>query len=399
VERTLGQWLRLQWIVSLALLPATLMLFQQFSLLAPLANLIAIPWVSVTVVPLTLLAVLVGLLNPSAQAGLLKIAELTMDWLWGYLAWLSNLSWASLPWPAPPLWSLGFALPGLILLLAPRGLPGRWLGGILCLPLLYFPKAAPAPGEVWFSLLDVGPGLAAVVRTATHTLVYDTGPRWSAGFDAGRSAVLPSLRQQGVTSVDTLILSHADNAHVGGTRTLLEQLEVAQVLTSSLVAVPVAGAQPCREGQEWRWDGVRFRLLHPPVVGKFSGDNASCVLLVEGKAGSILLPGDSGSAAQAALVKRYGDALAVQVLVAPHHGTREEVLTSFLTHVNPRYVLFSTGSDNRYPTAETGLYYRQTGATVLDTAQHGCISFRITARQALIPELYRQQVRRYWHIP
>jgi competence protein ComEC len=264
---------------------------------------------------------------------------------------------------------------------------------------LYFPKAAPAPGEVWFSLLDVGPGLAAVVRTATHTLVYDTGPRWSVGFDAGRSAVLPFLLQQRVTRVDTLILSHADNAHLGGTRSLLEQLEVGQVLTSSLVAVPVAGAQPCREGQGWSWDGVRFRLLHPSGAGEFSGDNASCVLLVEGKTGRVLLPGDSESAAQAVLVKRYGNALAASVLVAPHHGTRKEELPSFLTNVNPRYVLFSTGSDSRYPTAETTLYYRQTGATVLDTAQHGCITFHITARQALIPTLYRQQVRRYWHTP
>jgi competence protein ComEC len=199
--------------------------------------------------------------------------------------------------------------------------------------------------------------------------------------------------------VDTLMLSHADNAHVGGTRALLQRLEVAQVLTSSLIAVPVAGAQPCREGQQWRWNGVRFRLLHPPAAGKFSGDNASCVLLVEGKAGRILLPGDSESAAQAALVKRYGNALAAEVLVAPHHGTRKETLPSFLSHVNPRYVLLSTGSDNRHATAEATQYFRQSGHTVVDTAQHGCITFRITARQALIPERYRQQVRRYWHIP
>jgi competence protein ComEC len=289
-----------------------------------------------------------------------------------------------------------------LLLLAPKGLPGRWLGLVLCLPLLYFPAARPAPDGFWFTLLDVGQGLAAVIRTHRHTLVYDTGPRLGARFDAGRAALLPYLRQQGLRRIDTLIVSHADSQHTGGVRSLLERVPVTKVLTSSPVEVPIKGAGSCRDGIEWWWDGVHFRLLHPPEDSRLFGNDASCVLWVAGEAGRVLLPGDIERTAEATLVARYGDQLSAQILVAPHHGHRDLSLSAFIDAVHPRYVLFSTGYKNRfgYPKPETVTRYSRNDAIIMDTAQHGAITFYVDGHPSeLKPTSYRQLARRYWHTP
>jgi competence protein ComEC len=398
-REALRSWLGLQLAVTLALLPATLVIFQQIPLLSPLANLIAIPWANLTVVPLTLLAVLAGFISESAQLGLLQLAVLAMDWLWQFLVWLARSPWAVAYHPAPPMWTLIFTLPGLLLLLAPSGTPGRWLGSLLCLPLVFFPRAVPAPGAVWFTLLDVGGGLSAVILTAEHALVYDTGPRWGTNFDIGHAVLVPFLRQQGVVKLDTLVISHADKAHTGGTRSLLERIKVDAILTASPYEVPVERARSCRAGTEWMWDEVRFRILHPAEEDRFSGNNASCVLLVESRHGRVLLTGDIESSAQAALVSRQGTGLRAEVLVVPQHGAGNLPLADFIAAVQPRYALFSTGYKNRFgfPKAETVQRYREIGAKVLDTATEGAITFKLGGHaEELVIEKYRRQSRHYW---
>ncbi|MDG4555551.1 MAG: DNA internalization-related competence protein ComEC/Rec2 [Candidatus Competibacter sp.] len=396
----LGRTIRLQWGITLALLPLLLLFFQRFPLLSPLANLIAIPWVGCTVLPLTLLAVLADWIGPAVQALLLEGAALTLEGLWRVLLWLDR--WPGLVWyrPEPPPWALAFALPGVALLLGPRGLPGRWLGLPLCLPLLWPPVAAPPSGGVWFTLLDVGPGLAAVVRTRNHVLVYDTGPRLGETLDAGRAVIAPFLRRQGVVKLDMLVVSHADKQHTGGVRSLREEMSVERILTSSLEQTPIDGAEHCRAGQSWEWDGVRFRLLHPPETG-FVGDEASCVLQVIGSAGRVLLPGDIETRAETALAASYGAGLAAEVLVAPHQGRRNLSASAFLTEVRPRYVLFSTGYRNRfgYPRPETATRYQASGATLLDASHEGALTFRLEPDRPLAPERYRRDHRRYWTAP
>ncbi|MFZ1861941.1 MAG: DNA internalization-related competence protein ComEC/Rec2, partial [Candidatus Competibacter sp.] len=399
-QRWFGRTVGLQLKIALGLLAPTLVFFQQFPLLSPLANLIAIPWVGCTVLPLSLLAALVGWFGTALPAVVLQLAALTMEGLWQILAWLDRLP--GLIWyrPAPPLWTLGFALPGIALLLAPRGLPGRWLGLPLCLPLLWPPVAAPGLGGFWFTLLDVGQGLAAVVRTQHHVLVYDTGPRLGTNLDAGRAVLVPFLRQQGIMRVDTLLVSHADSQHTGGVRSLRELMPVERIFTASLEQTPIAGAELCRAGRTWEWDGVRFQILHPPEAG-FSGDNASCVLQVAGRSGRVLLPGDIETRAETALVAAYGVELAADVLVAPHHGHRNLSSPTFLDAVRPRYILFATGHGNRfgYPRPETVARYQATGATVLDPANEGALTFRLEAGRSLEPERYRRDNRHYWTAP
>lgn len=395
----LWAWLGIQFAIQLALLPLSLDLFQSFSLIAPLANLVAIPWVSVTTVPLTLLAVLAGLFSEAVQVSLLAAAAQTLVWLWQMLGWLSALPWAQLPLAAPPLWALLLAVPAIALGLAPRGVPGRWLGAVLCLPLLFFPHALPPPGGFWLTVLDVGSGLAVTVRTHNHTLVYDTGPRLGGARDAGGAVLVPFLRWSGVAAVDTVLISHADRQHSGGVRSLLEALPVRQVLTSSVQDVPIEGAQPCRAGQAWEWDGVHFTLLHP--TNGFSGDNASCVLHVQGRYGAALLPGDIETSAEAALLRRHGSDLAADVLIAPHQGNRNFSLPAFLAAISPRYVLLSTDYNNRhgYPRPDTLARYAGTGATLLNTAEQGALTLRLDSPAGPVVARQRAQMRRYWHTP
>jgi competence protein ComEC len=395
----LRHWVALQLAITLALIPATLVLFQSVSIVSPLANLIAIPWVSVTVVPLTLMAIVAGFVSELARVEVLGLAALSVQWLWNFLELMGAPEWSLQSLAEPPWWALILALPGLLLLLSPRGAPGRWVGAVLCLPLLWFPRAAPAPGDIWFTLLDVGQGLAAVIRTTNHVLVYDTGPRVSWRFDAGRAVVTPFLRRRGIARIDTLILSHADAQHTGGARSVLEDMNVGQVLTSLPREVPVQDALACRAGRSWTWDDVRFDVLHPPAVG-FRANDASCVLRVRGRDGTVLLPGDIGPSAGRALLESYGSTLRADVLVAPDHGGAGIALPELLTVVKPRYVLFSTGYRNRfgYPKPATMQLYRASGARVLNTARRGAIMLRLeSGRHDLAAETHREQARRHWH--
>ncbi len=399
-QHWLGQTMGLQLNITLAMLPPTLMFFQQFPLLSPLANLIAIPWVGCTVLPMTLLAALIEPFSATAQTILLELAALTMDGLWRILLWFDGLPGMVLYRPAPPLWTLAFALPGVALLTAPPGLPGRWLGLPLCLPLLWPPVVEPPPGGFWFTLLDAGHGLAAVVRTQHHVLVYDTGPRLGATLDAGRAVIVPFLRRQGALQVDTLIISHNDSQHTGGVRSLRELMPVMRILTAAPEQTPIEDAQPCRAGESWQWDGVQFSILHPPPTG-FSGDNASCVLKVESVAGRVLLPGDIETTAETALTTAYGTGLAAEILIAPHQGNRNLSTPAFLNAVQPRYVLFLTGYNNRfgYPRPETIARYQATGATLLNPAEEGALTFRLEPGKALKLERYRRDQRHYWTAP
>jgi len=384
-------WWRIQWGITLGLAPLGLGAFQGLSLVSPLANLVAIPWASATVVPLTLLGTLVDL--PGLGDGLLALALGSIRWLLRFLGWLADWPWAYRVWPAPPLWALPLAVLGSLWLLAPRGFPGRWLGCLLWLPLLA-PPPQPAPGEVWFTLLDVGDGLAAVVRTREHVLVYDTGGRWRGG-DAAGATLVPLLRQQGIRRIDTVILSHDDSLHTGGFRSLASEFAIQRVLVPAPGALPVAGASPCRAGDGWRWDGVVFRLLAPSDT-RLAGDDQSCVLQVDNK---LLLPGDLELAGQRRLLRDGPSPLAV--LVAPHHGRRDLLDSHWLARLNPQLVLFSTAYRNHhgYPRPATCRRFAATGARLLDTADHGAISVRWRSGERPRVETERQRRRRFWHAP
>ena len=309
------KWGRAQFVVVLGLMPLSLLLFQQFSLISFVANIIAIPVVGFVIVPLSLVGSLTGI------KWLLIIAEKIMSWLWIYLQWLS--SYHFLVWHHAVVngWVLAAALIGILLLLAPRGIPRRWLGVIWLLPLFFYQPCGPKPGQVWFTLLDVGQGLASVVRTEHHVLIYDTGPKYNDNFDAGSAMVVPFLQHFAINKVDMLVVSHGDNDHIGGSQSILSMLQVNHILTSVPDRFPNHNAQYCRTGQTWQWDGVKFNILSPSGNLGLQGNAASCVLKITDGKNSILLTGDIEALTEQILVKNYLNELKSSILVAPHHGS------------------------------------------------------------------------------
>jgi competence protein ComEC len=397
IGRFWRQWGKAQWIVAIGLAPLLLYQFQRLSLVAPLTNLVAIPWVEFLVVPLLLLGTLFLIPLPLVGTALISFADHLLALLWGFLTWCANLPIAQWEQHSPPLWALFSAIFGSLLVLAPRGLPGRWLGMVALLPLFLLPQTRPAYGALWFTLLDVGQGLAAVARTRYHTLVFDAGPRYSTRFNTGEAVVAPFLRSQGIDYIDILVVSHGDNDHLGGVKGLLRHMPTKQILTSVPEQLSWAQPKPCARGQHWRWDGIDFRILHPQsAIGH--GNNHSCVLLITSGEQRILIAADIERPAEQTLLTINAHELSAAILVAPHHGSLTSSSPAFVAAVNPEHVLFSVGYRNRWGFPKTTVVerYLSHGAKGWDTAHYGAITFHLGQGPLGEPETFRQYNRHYW---
>lgn len=381
--RRVHGWLRLQLAISLALAPLLLGLFRQASVVAPLANLVAVPWVSLLTVPAALAGAAVTPAWPAAGAVLLALADLGLQVLWPLLDWLAGLPlarWRTPDFPGP---LLAVAAVGAAVLLLPRGVPGRVTASLALLPLLLWQPPRPAAGEVWLDLLDVGQGLAAVVRTREHTLVYDTGPRFSARFDAGGAVINPFLQAAGVTRLDGLVVSHTDNDHAGGARSLRRRFPPRRSWSSTPQRTP-APDRFCGRGEAWRWDAVAFTFLHPDRDGGWTGNDGSCVLRIDAAGGSILLPGDIERPAEQHLVES-GARLAADVVVAPHHGSATSSTPAFVQAVDPAWVLYAVGHRNQwgFPRPEIVARWRPAGWARTDCG--GALHLRVDRRRGVLP--------------
>ena len=392
------RWGRVQWGVFLGLLPFLLFWFQGLSLSAPLLNLLAIPWLSLLVMPLLFAAVLVLLLSESLAQILLHLAQYCLDGLWWCLQWAAQWSWLYLNLPAPVWWQVLLASLGCIWLLLPRGVPARWLGMVWLLPLLINRSPDLNHGELHFALLDVGQGLSAVIETRNHVLVFDTGPGYAGHFNSGDAIVLPYLRSRGHHRLDTLVVSHGDNDHIGGSAAIRSAMPDTQTLSSVPHLLP--GSQFCQTGQAWDWDGVQFEILHPGPVNLQAGrseNDLSCVLKVSNAYGSILLTGDIEAQAEESLLHGQAGKLRADYLVAPHHGSLTSSSKAFIAEVKPRYVLFPVGYLNRYGFPHKDVVQRYNHIPKYDTAHSGAVFVTLSAASDGRPVGYRQIARRYWH--
>ena len=384
----LRRWGAAQWAVTVGSLPLLLLFFQQFSLVSPLANAVAIPVVSFVVTPLALVYALLPW--PPLLHGdhwlLARLMDL-LGWLAGWPVWQQ---------PAPPLWAVLLAVAGVAWLLLPRGFPARWLGLCLMVPVVAVQPARPPAGEAWIDVLDVGQGLAVLVRTAEHALLYDTGPRYGPGADAGQRVVAPLLRAVGVAGLDALVVSHRDADHAGGLEAVRAHGPVARFLSS----IPDVGAEPCAAGQSWEWDGVRFAILHPeefdyadPVKRP---NGMSCVLRVWNGAGAVLLTGDIEAADERALIARVGMQLRSDVLVVPHHGGRGSSSPGFVAAVAPRDAVFSAGYRNTFGHPRADVLERYAGNRQWRTDRDGAVRVELAADAPADVSAWRASQPRYW---
>ena len=386
-----------QWLMTVSLLPLTLWFFGQASLVGALSNLVAVPFVSLVIVPGALIAsALLGVCPPAAPLAWGLVGRLVhAQW------WLLELmaAWPGAHWYLPQVtpWALALALLGALWLFLPRGVPLRWLGLLLFAPLLWPRMSPPAAGafEAW--VLDVGQGLAVVVRTRDHALIYDAGPSYPSGFDLGEAVVVPAFHALGLRRLHALVISHADNDHAGGAGSVVAAFPAARRLAGEPARTqPAMGA--CAAGQAWAWDGVRFRMLNPSAEAGGAGNDRSCVLLVEGRAGRLLLTGDITHRVEPVVAAALGAGPA-PVLVVPHHGSKTSSSAAFIAGVAPSLAVISAGWRNRFghPKPEVVARYVDAGVPVLNTADSGAIDLVFPADgPARVATRQRLQAVRYW---
>ncbi|MFD0726773.1 DNA internalization-related competence protein ComEC/Rec2 [Lysobacter brunescens] len=392
-------FLSAQAVATVGLLPLTVALFGQASLAGPFANLLAIPWWSLVVVPLSL----VGLALEALHAG-------WGAWPWRLAAWAFDPSWSlfetmagsplALWWLPEARWyALPLALLSAFWCLLPRALPGKPLALLLWLPLLWPDRQAPDPGEVEVVVLDVGQGLSVLVRTANHHLLYDMGPAIPEGFDAGERAVVPALHALGVRALDAAVVSHGDNDHAGGFESVAAVFPMRWVFAPEGSNRPAAvpGLRQCRAGDAWTWDGVRFRVLHPTPHFPYLRNESSCVLRIETAHRAVLLTGDIGHVIERGLLRHDPAAVRAEVVLMAHHGSDGSSDPGFVAATGARFAPVSAGYGNRFrhPKPAVVERWRYRGARTPLTAETGAQRLRLTAA-GIAYEDERTRRRRLW---
>jgi len=390
---SVGAMFREQWVITVALTPLTLLLFGQVSVVGLVANALAIPWVTLVITPLAMLGVLV--------APLWDVAAMAIAALAWYLQLLAALPFASVSIAQAPLWAGAAGVMGGLLLAMQLPWSLRLLGLPLLLPVLLWQAPRPLEGQFELLAADIGQGTAVIVRTASHALVFDAGPRFSRESDAGHRVLVPLLRALDVT-VDRLMLSHRDNDHVGGALAVLAmqaQAELVSSIENDHELQAVRKATRCVAGQRWRWDGVDFEVLHPRAddYERVNKTNAmSCTLRISNGVQSALLAGDIEQAQEARLVAE-GMSLKTDVLLVPHHGSKSSSSAAFLDAVQPQIALVQAGYRNRFghPAPPVLARYAERHIRVIDTPHCGAATWQSAQPQDI--KCQRAQGLRYWH--
>jgi competence protein ComEC len=391
--------IKVHFVLMIGLMPLLIAFFQQFSLLSPIANFVAVPLVTFWIVPLLLLAVITSLFSDTLGLFVFKFVEVGFDFLLTWLSFLAQRDFlvVHLANPNPVYWLL--AILGAMVLMMPRGLSNRWLGVVLLGPLLWAVPEKINRGEYRLTLLDVGQGLSAVVQTATHVLIYDTGARFSSG-DIGERVVIPFLRFNNLKHIDVLMVSHSDNDHSGGVQSIVNAMDVKSIVASEPKVWRGRQASICQQGQQWQWDGVTFSVLSPGIKRFSSGNNNSCVLKISSSSGSVLLPGDIELQREILLTKQQREQLKVDVLIAPHHGSNTSSSEEFLSAVSPRWVLIPAGYRNRFklPRHEVLERYHRYGISAFNVSKTGALTVDFRADKFYL-SAYREHQKRCYESP
>jgi competence protein ComEC len=350
-------------------------------------------------VPLALSGTLLSAMSPTVAGWIWQLAAWLMHALWALLEWLAQ--WPGAHWylPQATLWTLLLATLGAIWLFLPRGVPARWLGVLLFLPLLWPRADLPPAGGFRAVVFDVGQGLSVLVRTRHHAMLFDAGAKYPSGFDLGRATVLPALHALGVRRLDLLMISHGDNDHAGGAPAVALEYPRARQLSGEPRRVGLR-MQPCRTGQHWTWDGVELQVLSPSGAGGQTrrGNDRSCVLLVSGRGGRLLLTGDISDRIEPQVATATGSGPPL-VLLVPHHGSKTSSSAAFIAATHPVLAIVSAGWLNRFghPSPAVVARYAAAGVPLLGTATAGAVRVRFApAAPPRVSDRWRWRDRRYW---
>ncbi len=371
-------WLKLQVSLFLALLPLTILYFEKLALSMMVANLIAVPWVSFLVVPVCFIAIITHFFSKTCAVFIFKMASFSVQPVYLYLNYLHHLPYLVWYHSVTKISLVFLAYFGLMIFYWQKKMKYRLGGLLLFLPLLLWHPAAIPKNTVQLTVLDVGQGLASVLQTSRHILIYDTGPKSFSGFDAGESVVVPYLRYYQLKKIDAMIISHGDNDHSGGAKSILSVFPSSSVLSSLPSIVAPLMAKRCYAGQHWRWDGVNFAILWPPKNQAYLGNNSSCVLEVDNGASKIIFTGDIQAPVEKQLIDQ-SHLNPVTVLIAPHHGSKTSSTLEFVRILHPKLVIFSTGFYNKFhfPAESVVERYTQIKSIQLNTAFTGAVTVKL----------------------
>lgn len=400
----LAGYLHVQGAVTLGLVPVLAASFGQLSLVSAVVNLAAIPLYTFLIVPCVLVASACVLVAPAVGGALLRAVAAVIDGTWPLIA--VPAQWPASAWAVAGLSPFAWCvlLVGTIAALAPLPARGRWAGACMVVAAcLWRPPPLP-PGTAGIAVLDVGQGLAVVVETRSHALVFDAGPAFRSGADAGQTVVVPYLQYRGLRSIDRLVVSHDDDDHKGGAASVAAAVSVGRVVAGPSVealarVAPLDGR--CRRGERWTWDGVEFEWLHPGPAPHERDNDSSCVLMVVAGEHRALLTGDVEAEAEAEMLAA-GALRAVDIVVAPHHGSRTSSTAAFVAAVRPRWVVFTVGHRNRwrFPAQAVVERWQGTGAHALSTSATGAVHFVMqTGKPLEEPRRWRVEHHRFWQDP
>lgn len=409
IKAWLHSLLIIQLGLTLFMLPVAALLNYQLPLSALLANIIAVPWMSFTAIPLCLLAVVAMLFSETLAMFFLELSLISLKFIWQWLSYLSSQQWLFIDVSHQTLMNV-LMISGLCFISYFLALPKKVLvvGLLLTFSFSYMFHNYQQKNDDWqVNVLDVGQGLAVVIERHGQAILYDTGASYPSGFNLAESVVFPYLQYQGLTTLDYLLLSHADNDHAGGLAFIDKKIALNKVIVKQIkYNQPVedfgrysfVNMQSCKQGDDFIWQGLNFSVLWPVVLEDKENDN-SCVIHISDGKYKVLLTGDIPRKVEKLLVANVeiADKLKADVIVAPHHGSKTSSSTGFIKAVSPEAVIFSAGFMNRWkmPNKAVLKRYHQLNVTPYATAEHGMIRINIS-EQALEIESYRLHINPYW---
>lgn len=388
-KQSLTVMVRVQMVLCLMMLPMVAWQFGLMSFVAPFVNLLAVPVVTLILVPLCLLGLLAFSVSSNVAMWIFSIA----DWLASYcitaLEWVSQLHGVAISlmdigvmaWLCLSVFIVQMCLPPLPI--------KKVLSSLLLLPLLsHFIDTNKPDWRV--DVLDVGQGLSVIVQAQQHAFVYDVGPAYPSGFNMADAVLLPVLQKRGIQSLDWVFISHHDMDHIGSLASLSAQIPIRQKLSNH---------DQCQQGWQQQWHGLRLKVLWPPADFRGNENNRSCVLMISDGLHKVLLAGDIEQLAEQHLVtKSSNDSLQADILIVPHHGSKTSSSPAFIDAVNPQLVVFSQGYLNRwhFPDKQVVARYQQRSARIYSTSENGQTSF-IFSPENIATLTYRQDVYPYWY--
>ena len=416
-------WAKMQLAVFLGLAPLLALLFNQISLISPLANAYAIFLIGTIITPASLLLAFLS------QFTLLEVvSQYLAAWTHGLLYFCLELTaklaawpYALLDVPGLSIWAVILALFAIFTLFIAKFSHWTIISLLWLLPVFsgVSTKQPLSEGEWQAYMLDVGQGSAILLQTQKHHLLFDVGVRTTHEIESTNQVIIPVLRSLGIRHLDFVVVSHSDLDHAGGFSELVSQVSVGHIYGSFRLDRWLAMeegifakdyrpinaqlyAEPCLAGQEFELDGVTFSFLWPrqeailPLNLK-SANAESCVLLVQGKHHSLLLTGDIDRVVEAQLLQS-GRVTAVDAVVVPHHGSKTSSSVPFVKQLKAPLAIAQAGHYNRYkhPDPVVSKRWIDMGSDFYSTVEAGAVTLRSSAF-GLQSQTERTERKRYWH--